>query len=109
MPTAAFRNGDFSAISSNGTCSLCAAYGIPTGPLGGASYTDALGRPMFANTIYDPLTRATLPNGLQYANPFPDNKVPASLFNSTALAMQALFPNPNPGNANLVSNYTGQH
>src|SRR3984885_404096 len=30
VPTAAFRNGDFSAISPNGTCSLCAAYGIPT-------------------------------------------------------------------------------
>ncbi len=25
VPTAAFRNGDFSAISANGTCSLCAA------------------------------------------------------------------------------------
>ena len=35
VPTPAFRNGDFSAISPNGTCSLCAAYGIPTAPLGG--------------------------------------------------------------------------
>jgi hypothetical protein len=107
VPTPAFRNGNFSAISPNGTCSLCAAYGIPTTPLGGAGYTDALGRPMFANTIYDPLTRGTLANGLQYSNPFPNNTIPASRFNQTALAMQALFPNPNPGNANLVSNYTG--
>ena len=102
-----FVSGDFSAISPNGTCSLCAAYGIPTGPLGGAGYVDALGRPMFANEIYDPLTRATLANGLQYANPFPNNMVPATRFNATALAMQALFPNPNPGNTNLASNYTG--
>ncbi len=107
VPTQAFRNGDFSAISPNGTCSLCAAYQIPTTPLGGSSYTDALGRPMFANTIYDPLTRVTLPNGLQYANPFPNNVIPATRFNSTALAMQALFPLPNSGNTNLASNYTG--
>src|SRR6204780_4518051 len=33
VPTTAMRNGDFSAISENGTCSLCAAYGIPTAPL----------------------------------------------------------------------------
>ena len=32
VPTPAFRAGDFSAISPNGTCSLCAAYQIPTGP-----------------------------------------------------------------------------
>jgi hypothetical protein len=107
VPTPAFRNGDFSAISPNGTCSLCAAYGIPTGQLGGSTSVDALGRPMYANQVYDPLTRATLPNGLQYANPFPNNMVPSNRFNGTALAMQALFPQPNPGNANLASNYTG--
>ena len=108
VPTAAFRNGDFSAISPNGTCSLCAAYGIPTTPLGGSSYVDALGRPMFANQVYDPSTRATLANGLQYANPFSNNMVPPTRFNGTALAMQALFPQPNPGNTNLASNYTGR-
>jgi hypothetical protein len=107
VPNAAFRSGDFSSISPNGTCSACAANGIPTGPLGNATYTDALGRPMYANTVYDPLTRATLANGLQYANPFPNNQVPATRFNATALAMQALFPNPNPGNPNLAFNYTG--
>jgi Carboxypeptidase regulatory-like domain len=107
VPTPAFRNGDFSQISPNGTCSLCAAYQIPTSGLGTAGYTDALGRPMFANTVYDPSTRATLANGLQYANPFPNNMVPPTRFNATALAMQALFPNPNPGNTSLSPNYTG--
>lgn len=107
VPTPAFRTGDFSAISSNGNCSLCGAYQIPTGPLGGSGSVDALNRPMFANEIYDPLTRVTLANGLQYANPFPNNVIPPSRFNQTALAMQALFPNPNPGNTNLASNYTG--
>jgi hypothetical protein len=66
VPTADFRKGDFSAIAANGNCSLCAAYGIPTGSLG----ADALGRPQYANEIYDPLTRGTAPNGLGYANPF---------------------------------------
>ena len=107
VPTMPFRNGDFSAISPNGTCSACATYGIPIAGLGGSGYTDAMGRTMYANEIYDPLTRGTLANGLQYANPFPNNMVPATRFNATALAMQALFPNPNPGNTNLASNYTG--
>ncbi len=104
VPTADFRNGNFSAISPNGNCSLCAAYGIPTTPLGG-SYTDALGRPMYANEIYDPLTRSVNPaNGLGYANPFPNNVIPMSRFSPTAVAFQNLFPMPNAGNSNLTSN-----
>ncbi len=104
VPTAAYRNGDFSAISVNGGCSLCAAQGIPTAPLGGAGYTDALGRPMYANEIYDPATRGVNPaNNLGYANPFPNNMIPASRFNSTALAFESLFPQPT--NSNLVGNY----
>ena len=51
VPTPAYLNGDFSAISPNGTCSLCATYGIQSTAL---PATDALGRPMYANAIYDP-------------------------------------------------------
>jgi len=51
VPPAAYRTGDFSAISPNGTCSLCAALGIPTTPLG----TDPAGHPVYANEIYDPI------------------------------------------------------
>jgi hypothetical protein len=102
VPTAAFRAGDFSAISANGTCSLCAQYGIPTTPLG----TDALGRPIYANEIYDPTTRAINPaNGLGYANPYPGNKIPASALSASSLAFLALFPQPQ--NSNLVGNYNG--
>jgi hypothetical protein len=102
VPTTAFRNGDFSAISANGTCSLCAQYGIPTTPLG----TDALGRPIYANEIYDPTTRAINPaNGLGYANPYPGNKIPASALSASSLAFLALFPQPQ--NNNLVGNYNG--
>ncbi len=102
VPTTAFQNGDFSAISANGTCSLCAANGIPTTPLG----VDALGRPMYANEIYDPTTRGINPaNGLGYANPFPGNIIPKSDFSASSLAFQALFPQPQ--NSSLVNNYNG--
>ena len=70
VPTAAMIAGDFSAISPNGTCSLCATYGIPTSPLGTPTQAvDPLGRPLYANTIYDPNTRGVTASGLGYANP----------------------------------------
>ncbi len=112
VPTADYRNGNFSHISPNGDCSLCALYGITTGPLGGVNaqgqpiYTDALGRPTYANEIYDPTTRAVNPaNGRAYANPFPNNVIPASLFNQSSVAIQKLFPAA--ASANLINNYTG--
>jgi hypothetical protein len=112
VPTADYLTGNFSHISPNGDCSLCALYGIPTGPLGGVNaqgqplYTDALGRPTYANEIYDPTTRAINPaNGRAYANPFPNNIIPASRLNPTTLAIQKLFPAPQ--NANLIGNYLG--
>jgi hypothetical protein len=102
VPTPAFLNGDFSAISPNGNCSLCAANGIPTTSLG----NDALGRPMYANEIYDPNTRAINPaNGLGYANPFPGNIIPMSRFSASSLAFQKLFPAAQ--NSNLTNNYNG--
>ena len=101
VPTAAYRAGDFSAISANGTCSLCAAYGIPTTSLG----TDALGRPIYANEIYDPNSRSVTSGGLGYANPFPGNKIPASDFSASSQAFLALLPQPQ--NSNLVGNYNG--
>lgn len=101
VPTLAMRNGDFSAISANGTCALCAQYGIPTAPIG----TDPLGRPIYANEIYDPTTRGVTSSGLGYANPFPGNIIPASDFSASSLAFLKLFPLPT--NNNLVGNYAG--
>ena len=102
VPTAAFRNGDFSAISPNGTCSLCPQYGIPATPLG----TDALNRPIYANEIYDPTTRGVNPaNSLGFADPYPGNIIPASALSASSLKFLALFPQPQ--NGNLVGNYNG--
>ncbi len=107
VPTAAFRNGDFSAISPNGTCSLCGQYGIQQTPLGiPTPVVDPLGRPLLANTIYDPLTRAVNPsNNLGYANPFPNNVIPQSRISPVALKLQSLFPAAQ--NNNLTQNYAG--
>jgi len=102
LPTQAFRNGDFSAISPNGGTGFNPGLGVPSGAL---PSTDALGRPILANTIYDPLTRAVAANGVAYANPFPNNMVPAARFDPTALKIQALVPLPT--NGGLINNAVG--
>jgi hypothetical protein len=98
VPTAAYLKGDFSAISPNGNCSLCAANGIPTAKI----TTDPAGNPVYANEIFDPTTRQA--NGT--ATPFPNNIIPASFItNPTTLALLKLFPQAQ--NSNLVGNYNG--
>ena len=106
VPVPAFLNGDFSAISPNGNCSLCSLYGIQKTALGVPTPgVDALGRPMFANEIYDPSTRGTTASGLGYANPFPNNMIPANRFDPVSVKFMALFPQAQ--NSNLVGNYPG--
>ncbi len=100
LPTQAYLQGDFSAISPNGTCSLCQSYGIQTGAL----TQDALGRPIYANELYDPLTRGMTSSGLGYSDPFPNNQIPLSRFDPSAQKILALVP---PATSNtLVSNYS---
>ena len=96
VPTAAFLKGDFSAISPNGTCSLCSALGIPTTPI----TTDPAGNPVYANEIYNPATRQA--NGT--ATPFPNNMIPASLFSPVSQKFIALFPTAT--NGNTAQNYS---
>ena len=98
LPTQAYRNGDFSAISPNGTCSLCAALGIPTGALA----KDGAGNPVYANEIYDPLTRNA---ALGTATPFPNNVIPTNRLDPVSLRIQNLFPNPT--TSSLINNGTG--
>jgi hypothetical protein len=106
VPVPAFLKGDFSAISPVGNCSLCSTYGIQTTPLGTPTQQlDALGRTMFANAIYDPLSRGVnASNNLGYANVFPNNQIPLSRMDPVALKFQALFPAAQ--NANLNGNYS---
>jgi hypothetical protein len=79
--TDAMRGGDFSAV-------------LGTTPIG----TDSLGRPEFANEIYDPNTTTTDPTDPTkiVRNPYPGNIIPASQLNSAALAILArYYPKPN--------------
>jgi Carboxypeptidase regulatory-like domain len=80
IPTNAYRNGDFSsAVAAAGNTNLG---------------NDPLGRPIFANEIYDPNTRSVAPNGEIVTNPFPNNVIPASRFDPVALKVQSMLPQP---------------
>jgi hypothetical protein len=101
VPTVAYRSGDFSAISPNGGANFNPALGIPSAPIG----TDALGRSIYANEIYDPTTRNTTAGGQGFANPFDGNKIPDNRITPFAKAVMSLIPLPQ--NNNLTNNYTG--
>jgi hypothetical protein len=80
IPTQAYRNGDFSAA-------IAAAGNKNLG-------TDPLGRPIIANTIYDPNTRQVAPNGQIVTDPFPNNMIPFQRLDPVALKVQRMLPLP---------------
>src|SRR6185369_7996160 len=112
VPAPAYLKGDFSAISPNGNCSLCAGLGIQTTPLGGTQL-DPLGRQIFANTIYDPASRAVATSGALagqgYANPFPGNIIDPTRFDATTKKFISLLDTlgVKAQNTNLTGNYLG--
>jgi len=77
IPTPAMRTGDFSGL------------------LGPQIGTDALGRPVLQNQIYDPTTTRTGPGGALVRDPFPGNKIPTKMQDPVAMKLMALFPDPN--------------
>jgi hypothetical protein len=80
LPTAAMDAGDFSGV------------------LGAQVGTDSLGRPEYANEIYDPLTSRPDPAnpGAFLRDPFPNNTIPANRLNpSSLLILQKYYPLPN--------------
>jgi hypothetical protein len=85
VPTAAQRNGDFSAAL-RPTCN---------GP-------DPAGQMVCLNEIFDPNSNRTV-NGAVVRTPFPNNTIPKSMMDPTAAIIQNMIPLPNsPG----VFNYT---
>ncbi len=86
VPTADMRNGNFSAILTGRT-------------LG----TDALGRPIMENAIYDPMTARSV-NGQVVTDPFPGNIIPTNRLDGAAVKIENLLPAPNHGSG-LVDNY----
>ena len=79
--TDAMRGGDYSAV-------------LGTTPIG----IDDLGRPEYANEIYDPYSTATDPKDSSkiIRNPYPNNTIPKGQLNSASLAiLNKYYPSPN--------------
>src|SRR5215471_5505443 len=88
IPTAAYRNGDFSsALTGRDLTPLC----IP-GPNADLTKCDPVGRKVFEGQIYDPATTKTAPDGRIYRDPFPNNIIPRDQWDPIAVKIQALFP-----------------
>lgn len=85
VPTDAYRNGDFSAAL--------------TGRILG---TDVLGRPIYENAIYDPLTTRVV-DGKVVRDPFPGNIIPQDRLDPVALNIQALIPRAT--DSSLINNW----
>lgn len=100
LPTAQYQAGNFSAISPNGGPGFNPALGVPATPI--THLAD--GTPIFANELFDPLSRVIV-HGVATATPFDGNLVPVSRFSPVAQAIQALLPPLS--NGALVSNYKG--
>ena len=91
VPTAAMRTGDFS--------------GQLTGRQllsGGTGAVDPLGNKIMENAIYDPASTATV-NGLVTRTMFPNNTIPLTRMDPTAVAIQKLIPAPQ--NNLLINNW----
>lgn len=86
VPTTAYRNGDFSAALTGRNLGV-----------------DGLGRAILENTIYDPATARTGPDGRVYRDPFVNNTIPQARMDPVSLAIQKLLPAPM--NSALVNNF----
>jgi hypothetical protein len=85
VPTANYRNGNFASAL--------------TGQVLG---TDPLGRPILANTVYDPTSAHAAPSGQIVTDPFQGNIIPSSRFDAVAVKIQSLIPAPTSGG--LINN-----
>ena len=90
VPSDAYRTGDFSqAITLAGNKGLG---------------TDALGRTLVANTIYDPTT-LRVQNGVTVEDPFPGNVIPTAQLDKVALNIQKVIPTANVAGVGNSLNY----
>jgi hypothetical protein len=100
VPIPAYRNGDFSNLTTQENRLLSTA----SGP-----YTDPLQRTIPSGTIFDPLDTVTVPaTGQVLRNPFPGNRIPVARFDPTSVKILALVPQPfgvNATRGQVGSNY----
>ncbi|HXP86031.1 MAG TPA: carboxypeptidase-like regulatory domain-containing protein [Bryobacteraceae bacterium] len=97
VPTLGFRNGNFgSALTNRNLC--------PTA----TPNCDPIGRPILENTVYDPATQRTAPNGQTIRDPFPNNTIPLTEQDPVALKIQSLIPQPTSAGPinNFLTTYT---
>lgn len=87
VPIDAFKQGDLSRA------------------MGAAVGTDAMGRSVAVNQVYDPATTRALPDGSLIRDPFTDNRIPNSRFSRVASAAMGYFPAPNIQGSGVVNNY----
>ncbi len=97
VPTANYLQGNFSQISPNGTCSSCAQLGVQTTALGAPTVqVDPGGNHVFANEIFDPLTRTQATSGplagQGYALPFQNNTIPLTRFDPVSVKVLGFVP-----------------
>ncbi len=101
LPNAMYQAGNFSTISPNGGSAFNTGLGVPSTAIA----TDAAGNSVFANEIYDPLTRTTTASGVGIATPFQGNIIPLTRFSPVAVAIQNVLPALS--NTSLYNNYDG--
>jgi hypothetical protein len=89
VPTAAFRGGNFQGAL------------VPSRACGGP---DPLGQQVCLDEIFDPST-SRIVNGTPVETPFPNNQVPLSRMDPTAMIIQNMFPLPNQPSASGLNNY----
>ena len=102
VPTAAYLQGNFGAISPNGNCSACTLLGVQKTALGTPTVqVDPNGQNVFANEIFNPLSRAVAASGSLagqgYATPFTNNQIPVTMFDPISTKILSFVPQANNG------------
>ena len=90
VPTAAYRAGNFASLLG--------------APFTGALATDGLGNKMLQGMIFDPNTEQLAPDGTRVRLQFPNNQIPATRFDASAVKLQNLIPLPNVGTPSTLTN-----
>ena len=102
VPTAAYRNGDFSNLITTENRLVTTAAG---------AYVDPLGRNIQSGAIFDPSTTFTS-GGQLVRNPFANNKIPVTSYDPVAAKILAMVPQPQGATAaqagsNYLASYDG--
>ena len=84
VPTAAYRNGDFSNLITTENRLVT----MSSGP-----YTDPLNRTIPSGTIFDPSTTRPV-NGVLVSDPFTNNQIPTNRFDPVAAKILGMIPQP---------------